>query len=411
MTTVTSDVSARTSATDAQLEDVRRARRRLWESSERASDAASREMFRRTHHSDEDDDEEDARGRDLTTDDAARPASSPTPETTSSRGGGGGDRGFLYSAALGAGLLGHHTASAFRSIASALSEASRTEPEPSTQMERDEAYARRLHARYQRELAAEARNAARRGARGESRADRYPTGSAARRRRTAVADAAAAGGGGGATFSLNTPCGSFSLRVGGGGATGLGHPDELASFLGQHMEQRARASGAGAGAGEFFRTFFDVDGGGGGGGDEFEFSRARGDGLTFESLSALAEELGVGGTPGVARETLDTFPTHAHSCERRAAREKEKGEGEEESGRMNDDAATASGCGGGGDDDAEESTTCPVCMADVEDGDVLRTLPCLHAYHAACIDRWLEAHKTCPVCKFDVTSGVRPHLD
>jgi hypothetical protein len=113
----------------------------------------------------------------------------------------------------------------------------------------------------------------------------------------------------------------------------------------------------------------------------------------------------------VARETLDTFPTHAPSCERRAAREKEKGEGEEESGRMNDDAATASGCGGGGDDDAEESTTCPVCMADVEDGDVLRTLPCLHAYHAACIDRWLEAHKTCPVCKFDVTSGVRPHLD
>ena len=400
-------MSARTSATDAQLEDVRRARRRLWESSERASDAASREMFRRTHHSDEDDDEEDARGRNLTTDDAARPASSQTPETTSSRGGGG-DRGFLYSAALGAGLLGHHTASAFRSIARALSEASRVEPEPSTQVERDEAYARRLHARYQRELAAEARNAARMG---ESRADRYPTGSAARRRRTAVADAGGGGGGGGgATFSLNTPFGSFSLRVGGGGATGLGHPDELASFLGQHMEQRARASGAGAGAGEFFRTFFDVDGGGGGG-DEFEFSRARGDGFTFESLSALAEELGVGGTPGVVRETLDTFPTHAHSCERRAAREKEKGEGEgeEESGRMNDDAATASG--GGGDDDAEESTTCPVCMADVEDGDVLRTLPCLHAYHAACIDRWLEAHKTCPVCKFDVTSGVRPHLD
>jgi hypothetical protein len=40
-----------------------------------------------------------------------------------------------------------------------------------------------------------------------------------------------------------------------------------------------------------------------------------------------------------------------------------------------------------------------------EDGELLKTLPCLHSYHQECIDAWLGGHKLCPICKFDITSS------
>ncbi|WOL17006.1 E3 ubiquitin-protein ligase [Canna indica] len=42
---------------------------------------------------------------------------------------------------------------------------------------------------------------------------------------------------------------------------------------------------------------------------------------------------------------------------------------------------------------------CTVCLSKFDDADVLRLLPkCKHAFHVACVDRWLEAHSTCPLC-------------
>lgn len=37
-----------------------------------------------------------------------------------------------------------------------------------------------------------------------------------------------------------------------------------------------------------------------------------------------------------------------------------------------------------------ELDRCSVCMDDFDSGDKLRTLPCNHEYHAACIDQWLK---------------------
>nr|UDO47770.1 hypothetical protein [Pandoravirus massiliensis] len=45
---------------------------------------------------------------------------------------------------------------------------------------------------------------------------------------------------------------------------------------------------------------------------------------------------------------------------------------------------------------------CAVCLDDFADGDQLRILPCAHAYHAACIDRWLANHIACPCCRAPV---------
>eukprot|EP00026_Physarum_polycephalum_P014141 Phypoly_transcript_14620.p1 GENE.Phypoly_transcript_14620~~Phypoly_transcript_14620.p1 ORF type:complete len:274 (+),score=36.35 Phypoly_transcript_14620:73-894(+) len=46
-----------------------------------------------------------------------------------------------------------------------------------------------------------------------------------------------------------------------------------------------------------------------------------------------------------------------------------------------------------------DQTKCPVCLNDFVEGDSMKSLPCVHFYHADCIDSWLLVGHTCPVCK------------
>ncbi|KAG8363477.1 hypothetical protein BUALT_Bualt19G0026500 [Buddleja alternifolia] len=46
---------------------------------------------------------------------------------------------------------------------------------------------------------------------------------------------------------------------------------------------------------------------------------------------------------------------------------------------------------------------CYICLADYEDGDKLRVLPCNHEFHVPCIDKWLkEVNRVCPLCRHNV---------
>ncbi|CAA3008298.1 E3 ubiquitin- ligase SDIR1 [Olea europaea subsp. europaea] len=59
----------------------------------------------------------------------------------------------------------------------------------------------------------------------------------------------------------------------------------------------------------------------------------------------------------------------------------------------------------GGKKTPEDELTCSVCLEQVNFGELIRSLPCLHQFHVNCIDPWLRQQGTCPVCKFRAGSG------
>jgi hypothetical protein len=47
---------------------------------------------------------------------------------------------------------------------------------------------------------------------------------------------------------------------------------------------------------------------------------------------------------------------------------------------------------------------CSICMETYHNGDKLRSLPCHHEFHQACVDPWLGLHATCPLCRAAVAA-------
>lgn len=70
------------------------------------------------------------------------------------------------------------------------------------------------------------------------------------------------------------------------------------------------------------------------------------------------------------------------------------------------DRETSSGIGGNNDPatTGTNAESCPICLAEYEDGEELRVLPCFHKFHTACIDTWFSTDDTCPNCKMRIDS-------
>ncbi|CAL4970230.1 unnamed protein product [Urochloa decumbens] len=92
---------------------------------------------------------------------------------------------------------------------------------------------------------------------------------------------------------------------------------------------------------------------------------------------------------GMPKAAIDALPTFAY--EHSAA----------------EDAAAAAG----GDLEsgaASSGEQCPVCLEDVDAGEMVRQLPaCKHLFHVECIDMWLQSHRTCPVCRCNIMRSQR----
>ncbi|WVZ73118.1 hypothetical protein U9M48_021465 [Paspalum notatum var. saurae] len=54
---------------------------------------------------------------------------------------------------------------------------------------------------------------------------------------------------------------------------------------------------------------------------------------------------------------------------------------------------------------APAPSECAVCLGEFEDGDRVRLLPgCLHVFHVACIDTWLQGNANCPLCRAHIAA-------
>jgi hypothetical protein len=57
---------------------------------------------------------------------------------------------------------------------------------------------------------------------------------------------------------------------------------------------------------------------------------------------------------------------------------------------------------GESDDEFMLRTQCQICLCDYEEGDDVRALPCMHAFHSACTESWLRVRLQCPNCLADM---------
>lgn len=61
------------------------------------------------------------------------------------------------------------------------------------------------------------------------------------------------------------------------------------------------------------------------------------------------------------------------------------------------------------DEPSAPASECAVCLGEFEEGDRVRMLPaCLHVFHLACVDAWLQGSTSCPLCRADVAATLLP---
>ncbi|XP_015876851.2 E3 ubiquitin-protein ligase SDIR1 isoform X2 [Ziziphus jujuba] len=122
------------------------------------------------------------------------------------------------------------------------------------------------------------------------------------------------------------------------------------------------------------------------------------DDLDYETLRALDAD-NVPTASSMSEEEINALPVHKY----KAAGPPQTGASSTSSSATAEKQNTADGVGKT--KALDDELTCSVCLEQVSVGELIRSLPCLHQFHANCIDPWLRQQGTCPVCKFRAGSG------
>jgi len=49
-----------------------------------------------------------------------------------------------------------------------------------------------------------------------------------------------------------------------------------------------------------------------------------------------------------------------------------------------------------------DNIECPICLKDIEKGNLIRQNSCSHIYHKHCLDDWFKIKHICPNCNLDI---------
>ncbi|XP_034705046.1 E3 ubiquitin-protein ligase SDIR1 isoform X1 [Vitis riparia] len=126
------------------------------------------------------------------------------------------------------------------------------------------------------------------------------------------------------------------------------------------------------------------------------------DDLDYETLRALDSE-NVPTTPSMSEEEINALPVHKYKVAgtQGGGSSMQQGSSSASAEQKKQDINNAVASTKAPDDEL----TCSVCLEQVNVGELIRSLPCLHQFHANCIDPWLRQQGTCPVCKFRAAPG------
>ncbi|XP_077238975.1 RING/U-box superfamily protein isoform X1 [Tasmannia lanceolata] len=133
------------------------------------------------------------------------------------------------------------------------------------------------------------------------------------------------------------------------------------------------------------------------------------DDLDYEALRALDSD-NTPGAPSMSEDEINALPVHKYKVQSHHT----SSSGPQSEGSILQQASSSaaitekkqdSNKPDGSMKTPEDELTCSVCLEQVNVGELIRSLPCLHQFHANCIDPWLRQQGTCPVCKFRAGSG------
>ncbi|XP_058780953.1 E3 ubiquitin-protein ligase At1g12760-like [Vicia villosa] len=111
-------------------------------------------------------------------------------------------------------------------------------------------------------------------------------------------------------------------------------------------------------------------------------------------ISTLGVNEDMAQTRGATSECIDALPTHKFKLKKSKSIDE------------NTPAVIEGGVVSGGTEKERmisgEDAVCCICIANYENNDELRELPCSHLFHKDCVDKWLKINALCPLCKREV---------